>query len=191
MSLDRPDKISSLTIVDGDWACPGFRVAEATGTWSYVSSTTTGLSVLQSGTGIALSEILQGDALFESSGTYGTETTMPNQQSPLINVCYNIDTTSIYKIVDVINDTTIVVEDPQGLADGISGNNIYLTCSRFAPPTKMIFSGVGTIGISTLDGTIISSGITLPHEIEAEEGSVLEPVLIRAVSGDLVVTIIR
>ena len=191
-------------IANGSWACPGFKVAQVSDSWTFLSYQPNGTSVITSADGVALVELLQGGLLFENpdnfggldadgnpiTAVYGITTTMPNQQSPVVDVVYSGN--FIFKVQRVVSNTTIVLYDSYGYADGnIDASNLFGLCSAFSPPTQLIFTGSGTIGISCLDGTSVSSGITLPHVLKAENGSVLEPMLVYASGSDVTVTIIR
>jgi hypothetical protein len=52
-------------------------------------------------------------------GQYGVSTTMPNQQSPLVNYIYS-EGQFLVEIIAIIDDNTIMVRDIDGVTDGIA-----------------------------------------------------------------------
>jgi len=175
MSYDRVIKNSNLVMATATWYCVGFKSNGISGSWSKTGVMPNGGSILTTTGGSAISEILQGGLLFETPPSY-SDGHMPNQQSPIIDVVYVTDIGAIYKILSVIDNNTIIIDDPASTASGINDMTIYGVCSRFNPPTELDFKGGSNLGISCIDGTKINTGIIPPYKTETQEG-VLQPAL--------------
>lgn len=202
MSVDRQTKLSSLVIPDGGYAIPGFHTASV-GICSYIGTAPNGGSVIQCEDQTIIDNILQGQLLFEDpatfggissdgdtvvAGQYGVTTWMPNQNAPIIDVVY-CEGVGIWKIRQIVDSSTIIVEDPAQLATSLSGASIKATCSKFSPPTMLQFSGNSSMGMFCLDGTTVSTGIIFPHEITSEDGMSIEPFMVISTGSDIIVNI--
>lgn len=103
------------------------------------------------------SKMLQGGLLFENpdsfggllpdgtvtSGIYGYSTTMPNSNTPVVDYVYspygiiNSGNSCFYKIVSVINNVEIIVEDPLQTAASCIGYVLHGLSSLYNTPTYL------------------------------------------------------
>lgn len=142
------------------------------------------------GPNLLISEVVQGSALFDSVPDY---VGMPTQNTPLCDVVFFPDllatgVNAFYRILSVVDDQTMIVEDIKKTAGDISGIGAYVLSSRYNPLTGIDVDGIvfQTFGAMFLDGTILD-GCPCPMEYN---GTPLEPILLYSNDG-VVITVTR
>lgn len=136
------------------------------------------------GTAQLITKVLQGGLLFEQPEEY---VGVPTQNTPIIDVVFAPSVAGIYRVLQVNNNKYMIVSDPTGSLDGLTGVQLYGLCSRFDAPMSIEMNGVAnTFGAIFLDGTTYSG---CPANIKFN-GTPLEPVLFSS-SDNATATITR
>jgi len=175
----------------------GWKTASLSG--AYLGTVLGGGKSLISGiTGPALliSEVVQGSVLFDSVPDY---VGMPTQNTPLCDVVYFPDLLAIginafYKILTVVDDQTMIVEDPTETAGNITWNGAYVLCSRYNPLTYIEINGSALLFGYFLDGSMLNNynyiSDPFPYTLGGSN-SPIEPVIFQAAVNNTITATVK